>query len=318
MSVKDIGFPNLGILLENVPKSFDIFGFELAMYGIVITIAVAAGFCMWLKLAKVDGMNPDLFWDFSIYAIIFCIIGARLYYVIFAWDMYKDDLKEIFNIRNGGLAIYGAVIAAFITAAVFCKIKKVKLLKFADIGVAGLILGQIIGRWANFFNREAFGDYTNNLFAMRLPVDMIRKSEITDTMAANIQVVDGIECVSVHPTFLYESAWNVMVLILILLYFKRKKFDGEIVLLYLGGYGLGRFFVEGLRTDQLKWFGTDIAVSQMLGITLFIACLGTRIVIALMNQKKKILKTIKEEQDVADASEDSLADSKATDDTENN
>ena len=163
MSVKDIGFPNLGILLENVPKSFDIFGFELAMYGIVITIAVAAGFCMWLKLAKVDGMNPDLFWDFSIYAIIFCIIGARLYYVIFAWDMYKDDLKEIFNIRNGGLAIYGAVIAAFITAAVFCKIKKVKLLKFADIGVAGLILGQIIGRWANFFNREAFGDYTNNL-----------------------------------------------------------------------------------------------------------------------------------------------------------
>lgn len=279
----DIAFPNIGIYLRNVPKSFDIFGFSIAFYGIIIGIGVLAGILMAVREAKVTGQDPDTYWDFAIYAVIFSVIGARIYYVIFAWDHYKDDLLSIFNFRNGGLAIYGGVIAAFLTLFIYSRIKKQNFFQMGDTGVLGLILGQIIGRWGNFMNRECFGQYTDSLFAMRLPVVAVRSNEITVEMADH--VVNGINYIQVHPTFLYESAWNLFILVLMLLYKGKKKFHGEMCLFYLGGYGIGRFFIEGLRTDQLLFPGTGIAVSQVLGLLLFIFSVVTDLIVRVRLKK---------------------------------
>lgn len=262
MDAGDIAFPHLNIYLNNVPKTFSVFGFEVAYYGLIIGIAVLLGVLLAVHQAKVTGQDPDLYWDFALYAIVFSIIGARVYYVVFSWDNYKDDLLSIFNTRGGGLAIYGAVIGAFLTAFIYCRVKKVSFLRLCDTGVVGLILGQVIGRWGNFMNREAFGEYTDNLFAMRLPIDAVRQHEITETMWAH--VTEGVNYIQVHPTFLYESAWNLVLLCLLLLYWKHKKFEGEIAILYFGGYGLGRCMIEGLRTDQLLLPHTNLAVSQIL------------------------------------------------------
>lgn len=267
MEIMDIAFPNLGIYLRNVPKSFTVFGFEIALYGVIIGIGVIAGILMAARQAKVTGQDPDLYWDFSIYAVILSVVGARIYYVIFEWDMYKDNLLKIFNIREGGLAIYGGVIAGFSTLFVYAALKKQKAFRMADTAVTGLILGQAIGRWGNFTNREVFGEYTDNLLAMRLPVAAVRERDISESIL--VHMGEGINYIQVHPTFLYESLWNLGVLVLMLVYWKHKKFDGEIALLYLGGYGLGRAWIEGIRTDQLFIPGTVYPVSQVLAILLF-------------------------------------------------
>lgn len=285
MNAGDIAFPNLGIYLENVPKSFTVFGFTIAFYGVIIGIGMMAGLMMALREAKVSGQDPEIYWDFFLYAVIFSIIGARIYYVVFAWDYYKDNLLSIFNTRNGGLAIYGAVIAAFLTLLVYSRVKKTNFMQMADTGVLGLILGQIIGRWGNFMNREAFGEYTEGLFAMRLPVAAVRANEITEKMAGHL--AEGINYIQVHPTFLYESLWNLGILVLMLLYRKHKRFHGEICLFYLGGYGIGRFWIEALRTDQLRWGHTDIAVSQVLGLVLFLAAVAIDIVVRLRMKNKE-------------------------------
>lgn len=282
----DIAFPNLGIYLKDVPQGFYIGDFYIAFYGVIIGLGVMLGIVMAAHAGKVMGMNPDDVWDFALYAVVFSVIGARLYYVIFAWDSYKNDLLSIFNIRQGGLAIYGAVIGAFITLFVYTRIKKCKALNLGDAGVTGLILGQILGRWGNFFNREVFGEYSDGLLAMRLPTVAIRDhSDITENIRAHM--VEGTNYIQVHPTFLYESLLNLVVLIFILWYMKRKAFDGEICLVYLGGYGIIRFFVEGIRTDQLKIPGTEIAVSQLLGMLLFIFAVSMDIGVRMYRKKKK-------------------------------
>ena len=282
MNAKDIAFPHLGIYLENVPKNFTVFGFTIAFYGVIIGFGVLAGLLIAVHNAKRSGQNPDDYWDFAIYAIIFSIIGARLYYVIFEWENYKDDLLSIFNTRNGGMAIYGAVIGAFTTLFIYSRVKKRNPLQMGDTAVPGLILGQVIGRWGNFMNREAFGEYTDNLFAMRLPVEAVRSRDISEGIAEHM--VEGTNYIQVHPTFLYESAWNLIIFVGMMFYFKKKKFHGEICLIYFASYGLGRFLIEGLRTDQLLIPGTGVAVSQVLSLALFVAALAA---IAVVRKKLK-------------------------------
>ncbi len=277
MDKMDIAFPHLGIYLEGVPKGFSIFGFQIAFYGVIIGFGVLCGVLMAAYVAKKEKFDADVIWDFAIYAIIFSIMGARVYYVVFAWDRYKNDLLGIFRLRNGGLAIYGAVIAAFATLWIFCKVKKQNYLQIADICVPGLVIGQVIGRWGNFMNREVFGEYTDSLLAMRLPVDAVRASDISEKISAHM--VEGTNYIQVHPTFLYESLWNLILLLIMLCYRQYKKFEGEQSLLYLGGYGLGRAWIEGIRTDTLFIPHTTVAVSQVLAIVLFVAALAADIII---------------------------------------
>ena len=220
-------------------------------------------------------------------AVVTSLLGARLYYVIFSWEDYKDNVWEIFDFRSGGLAIYGGIIAGVLTAYLFSKRRKKKFLLVADTACTGLILGQIIGRWGNFFNREAFGEYTNNLLAMRLPLDAVRQSEVTEKMLEHMQVIDGVNYIQVHPTFLYESLWNLGVLVFLVWYTKRKKFDGEVFLLYLMGYGLGRAWIEGLRTDQLLFPVLGFPVSQVLAVLLVFVSLGIILAKRIKDKKQK-------------------------------
>lgn len=284
MGKMDIAFPHLNIYLENVPKSFTVFGFSIALYGVIIGLGFFLALILISKIAGATGQNPDTYWDVATFVIVFSIIGARIYYVFFAWDYYKDNPISVFNIRNGGLAIYGGVIAGFLTAFIYCRIKKVNFLLLTDTIMPGLLLGQVMGRWGNFTNREAFGEYTDNLFAMRLPVEAVRSGEITELMKAHM--VEGTNYIQVSPTFLYESMWNLCLLIIVLLYIKHKKFDGEIVLLYLGGYGLGRFWIEGLRTDQLIMHTTGLPVSQMLAMCLVVFSVTAMIIKRLKMREK--------------------------------
>lgn len=276
MGVTDIAFPNLGIYLHNVPKTFSVFGFSIALYGVVIALGMLAGFTLAARQAAKCGFKDEYVWDFSVYAIVFGIIGARIYYVIFAWDKYKDNFAQVFNIRNGGLAIYGGLIAGFSTLFIFCHIKKINPLDFADACVPGIAIGQLAGRWGNFFNREAFGQYTDGLLAMRLPIAAVRANDISESLA--LHITDGVDYIQVHPTFLYESLWNLCLLMFLLMWTKRRMFSGQIMSFYFLGYGIGRLWIEGLRTDQLQIGGTGIAISQVVCIAIIVLAIVLNVI----------------------------------------
>lgn len=278
MNAGDIAFPNLGIYLKDVPRSFQVFGFTIYFYAVIIFLGISAGFLMALHMAKKSGQDPDLYWDFVIYAVLFSIVGARTYYVIFQWQNYKDNPISVFYIKQGGLAIYGAVIAAFITLFVYARLKKQNALLMGDTAMPGLILGQAIGRWGNFMNREVFGEFYDGLLSMQLPVEAVRNpGDITENIASHIP--DGANYINVHPTFLYESLWNLLVMVVILLWWKHRKFDGEACLLYLTGYGLGRFIIEGIRTDTLFLPGTTIPVSQVFSLVIVVFAVAADVVV---------------------------------------
>ena len=277
MGDMDIAFPNLGIYLRNVPKTIMIGNFGIALYGIVIGLGMILGLTLSARIAKKTGNDPDVIWDLAAPLLIIGIIGARIYYVIFMWDYYKDDPIQILNLRGGGLAIYGGIIAGVLTIYIYCKVKKLKFPLILDFVMYGLLVGQIMGRWGNFFNREVFGEYTNNLLAMRIPVSMVRERDISASIAAHM--TEGTNYIQVHPTFLYEGMWNLMLLIFLLVYLKHKKFDGEIALLYFAGYGIGRALIESIRTDQLYITGTTIPVSMVLGIVMAVVSITADLVI---------------------------------------
>lgn len=304
----DIGFPNLGLYFKSVRDSITIFDFRIAFYGIIIGLGMILGYLVAEWTARRTGQDAEKYLDFTIIAIIISVVCARLYYVIFNWKEFADRPLSVFNLRTGGLAIYGGVIGGITTAIVFAKIKKLNIGQFVDTAILGLLTGQVIGRWGNFFNRECFGTYTNSLFAMRVDVrdaaycfNPSASVEYVNNLFAgkpqalenvmkireNAIVTDAGTFIQVHPTFLYESVWNLVLLVLLILYTKHKKFHGEIGILYLIGYGIGRFWIEGLRTDQLFLFNTEIPVSQALSAVLVAIGVLLYGILFLMNRKKK-------------------------------
>ncbi len=266
-----VWFPYIGIEIKNLPRvAFNLFGLDVYFYGVSIFLAFVAAIFLITAEARRTGQNEDYYYDFFLYAFIFGIIGARLYYVMFSWSEYSVNLLSIFAIRQGGLAIYGGIIAGVITAIVFTKIKKIDFWLFADTCVPGILIGQVIGRLGNFFNREAFGSSTNSFLAMRLLVDDVYA--IPQSILDKAYTINGVQYIQVHPTFLYEMLWNAAVLIGLLIFARKgkKKFDGQIFALYLLFYGLGRFFIEMLRSDQLLFFGTGMAASQIVSVIVFV------------------------------------------------
>lgn len=255
-----ISFPMFGNFSIDPPYSFSIFGFEIYLYGVIIAAGfiLAALYCA--HRAPEFGIDPDDLYSLVIWLIPICIIGARAYYVLFKLDYFIENPGRILAIRDGGLAIYGGIIAGIITGIIFCRVKKIKVFAIGDLAAFGLLIGQAIGRWGNFINREAFGGATDIFCRMGL-------------------TVDG-SAIFVHPTFLYESLWNIIGLIILHIWSKRgkRKYDGQIFWLYILWYGLGRAWVEGLRTDSLYIGSTDIRISQLLAIISAVAALAVLIV----------------------------------------
>ncbi|MCL2699755.1 MAG: prolipoprotein diacylglyceryl transferase [Defluviitaleaceae bacterium] len=279
----EASFPNLGIDFPALPRiAFELFGFSVYLYGLLIMLGVVAGLVYAWYEAKRTGQNPELYFDFVLYAMPLGFLGTRLYYVAFSWESYKNNLLAIFNFREGGLAVYGGIIACVLTAVVYTRVKRVPFGLLADTAAPALLLGQVIGRWGNFFNREAFGSYTDSLLALRYLESTV--AYIPGVVREKAFTIDGFSYIQVHPTFLYESCWNLALFILLNIYKGRKKFDGEIFLLYLLGYGLGRVWIESLRTDQLLLAGTGIAVSQLLSAGLIVFA-GTGIFVKRRQQK---------------------------------
>ena len=249
-----ISFPMLGGLTLNPPSYFLLFGRPIYFYGVLIGLGFLLAILFCAKRAKRFGLKEDDVYDVAIWLIPCSIIGARLYYVLFRLDYYLEHPGELFAIHNGGLAIYGGVIAGVISVVLVCRKKKIPVGAMLDNLCYGLLIGQIIGRWGNFMNREAFG------------------AETTVFCRMGLTAPDG-TTIYVHPTFLYESLWNLGVL-LFLLWFERtgrRRFDGHCVTLYFLLYGLGRFWIEGLRTDSLYLGNTGIRVSQALSLVLVLS-----------------------------------------------
>ncbi|MBR3403974.1 MAG: prolipoprotein diacylglyceryl transferase [Firmicutes bacterium] len=313
----DIWFPYLGIEIEHLSKiAFTIGNLSVAWYGVLISCGVICGLLLARVLAKKSGQDPDFYTDFLIYALIIGLLGARFYYVIFQWDLYKDNPITVFDFRSGGLGIYGGVIAAVITAIVYCRIKKKELLELLDTAMPGLILGQAIGRWGNFFNQECFGSYTDNFFAMRLNV---KTAAYTTPELTKLAVTKGgVTYIQVHPTFLYESFGCLVVLAIMLLLFKKRKFKGQVAFTYMIGYGILRAFVESLRTDQLLIWNTNVPVSVLVSAAMALAGVILMVVFA---RKARVAALAGTEEGAAlapDLSEDEEADAsdKDTDDTD--
>lgn len=254
-----VEFPNLGWKIPISPDLISIGPVTIKWYGVIIAVGFLLAMIYALKRAKEFDLNPDRMIDVVLVSALFAFVGARLYYVVFSEDraQFFSDPITILQVWNGGLAIYGGVIFAFLTALWMCRVRKVNTLAMFDIASLGFLIGQSIGRWGNFVNQEAFGGNTNLPWAMT--GDIIKQGVVGGGYDPDLPV---------HPTFLYESLWNLGVLMFMLWYRKRKKFEGEMLWVYFFGYGLGRVWIEGLRTDQLKIPGTGFAVSQLLSAVL--------------------------------------------------
>ena len=290
-----IYFPGFGINFSNVPSGITIFGFEIMFYAIVITLGFILAGAISQREARLTGQKDEDYLDFLLVMVFPIIVGARLYYVIFNPGRFfiegrgfGETLLSIINIRNGGLAIYGGLIAGTITAVIFAKKKGLTLPLMWDTVSMGVLVGQILGRWGNFFNREAFGAYTASPLRMAIPVGyyganhlnyLINSGIITDEMLEHPEVVNGVQCITVHPAFLYEGFLNLLVLAFIFFFRKHKKFDGEIGLIYMMGYGICRFFVEAIRTDSLML--GPLKVSQVVAL----ACVFIALFLLFLNKK---------------------------------
>ena len=271
LQIHSISFPGLGIPEFKVNSvAFQIGDFSIAWYAVLITIGMILAVVYATYRSYKIGISYDEIIDFALFVIPFGVIGARVYYVIFELDRF-NSFWDMINLRQGGLAIYGGIIAGALTVFIVCKIKKISFYAFGDCVVPGVILAQAIGRWGNFMNAEAYGEATDIFIRMGIG---------PESGVVNYY----------HPTFLYESLWNIVGFIAINFFFKHKKYDGQIILLVFGWYGLGRMWIEGLRTDSL-WIGNPyegIRVSQLLAGLIFLGCLAMLIYFAIKPPKSEL------------------------------
>lgn len=282
---KILSFPGLGIgEFELNSVAFEVFGVTIAWYALIITFGLILAIIYTMFRAKQIGIKYEEIIDFALFVVPFGILGARLYYVLCELDRYKS-FWDIFDIRSGGLAIYGGIIAGAITVFIVCKVKKIYFPAFGDCIVPGLIMAQSIGRWGNFMNVEAFGSLTDAPWRMCSPsiANYLKSSITTDEY---YQILNG--TLGAHPTFFYESFWNLIGFIAINFFYKHRKYDGQIILIVFGWYGLGRMWIEGLRTDSLYIPGTPLRVSQVLAGLIFVACLALLIYFAIKPPKKPL------------------------------
>lgn len=290
---KMVSFPGLGIELTINPIALSITeSFGIHWYGAIIAIGFLLA-VLWCSRQKDRfGITQDNIYDILIAAVPLCIIGARLYYVIFEFDSFYvpgnllKTLTKIIRIWDGGLAIYGAIIVAALTAFIYCRAKRIKFLSVADLGCMGLLIGQLVGRWGNFVNVEAFGSVTDVPWRMA-GINVANYLQKTEQIDASVyeKIVDG--TLGVHPTFFYESAWNLVgLLLLVFIVMRHRKFDGQMFFFYLTWYGIGRFWIEGLRTDSLYIPGTSLRISQAVALLSAVIGIGCTLYMLLAKKPK--------------------------------
>lgn len=296
-----IGFPRLGLELSNVGKIISISGFEITFSGLLIAAGMLAGVWFTVLMAKRTNQNQNSYLAAMILEIVFGVIGARLLYVFCNWDSYRENTEQIWNLRGGGAAIYGGLLAGIIVLYLYCRIKDMSFDKMADTTCMGLLLGQIIGRWGDFFSRTGFGGFCDYLLSMRLPVSVVNPGEITEAMQNHLVTIQQEEFILVHPAFFYEFLWNLLLLGFLSWYRRRKRFEGELFWIYLTGYGVGRAWIEYLRTDKLCWPNTEIPVSLVLSAG--IAVLGILVIITRRTMTRKRMEVLKKRRETLEAIE---------------
>lgn len=266
-----IRFPNLNIDFSFVGQSVSVRGFEITIYGILVTAGMLLGLALMLALSKKLKENPNLCLEAIIPALIGGTAGARLLYVALNRELFADrTVPQLLDIRSGGLSVCGGILGAMVLGAVYFRLRRISFAKVADIVCMGFLPVQIIGVWGNFFNREAFGEYTDSLFAMALPADAVSGSRITELMSAHLTEADGISWIQVHPLFLYESLWYLLLLFILLVYTWKRKYPGEILLRYLAGYSLGTAGIQWLSPGGRMVPGTEIPVASLVWAVLFV------------------------------------------------
>lgn len=281
-----IRFPGAGLVLPYIVKTVRLFGMDISCYGILIAMGMILAMAFVILEAKRSHENPNHYLDTMILGLIFGVLGARIYYVAFYWNLYKADLKKILDIRSGGLGFYGGLLGGVLALLIVSNVcKGASFWKMADNLSLGLLAGQFIGRWGDFFNRSSFGEYTDWPVAMQLPLNAVHSSEVTGLMRENLIQIDGSSFIQVHPTFLYESVWCLLLLFILLVRRRYRLFDGEIFFRYLAGYGFGRACIEYLRTDKMLVPGTDLPVNMIVSIVL--AAAGIIVLILRRGMEKK-------------------------------
>lgn len=264
-----VSFPGLGLDFSINRVAFTVGPLTIYWYGIIVVSGIVLAIAYAMHRSREFGIDPDKLLDVAMYSVIAGIVGARIYYVAFTWDYYKDHLNEVVQIWNGGIAFYGGIIGALVCAFLLCKRWKIPFISAADIALPCVLLGQGIGRWGNFMNVEAFGCYTESVLRMVSP-------RVDEYFHLNPQLLPGFTPeevmnmteIPVHPTFLYESLWLILGFVVIMIYSKHRRFTGEMALMYFAWNGFGRMFIEGIRTDSLM-IGF-IRVSQALAIILVV------------------------------------------------
>ncbi|MCL1999656.1 MAG: prolipoprotein diacylglyceryl transferase [Turicibacter sp.] len=288
----DIWFPHLGIELNNVSRlAFSVFGFGIYWYAIFVMIGIFVGYQTAIREAKRTGQRREDYTDLLMVGVISAIVGLRLFYVLFNLEyFYNDPIRIITGIRDGGLAIFGGIISSIVAVSIFAKKRKLNAWVVLDTCAPSFAIGQVIGRWGNFFNREAFGSFTDNLFAMRIVREQAGAAltpDILDNIVIHQTTTGIVEYIQVHPTFFYESMANLAIFIALTIYRPHKRFNSEIFWLYLTGYGFVRFLIEGLRVDQLM-LGV-LPVSRAMAAIIFVCGLSMVIIYRL---KPSLLKNV--------------------------
>lgn len=285
-----IRFPHLGIEFGYVGETVSVFGFEITFYGMFLAAGLILGLITIILQAKRQNQDQNLYLEALIPGTVFGVICARVCYVALHWKLFsKEPARALWDIRTGGLSLNGALLGGLIILAVFCKIRKLSFGRMADTVSIGLVLSQMIGVWGNFFSREYTGIYTDSILAMQLPAEILKDSSLTSEMQKHLVKIGDTSYVQVHPLFLYQSLWCLLLLMLLLVYTKRKKFQGEIFMRYLAGYGLGNAGIELLRTDKICIPGTEISIFALVFLGVFVICSIVATVRRILSKKREKL-----------------------------
>ncbi|MDO4519292.1 MAG: prolipoprotein diacylglyceryl transferase [Eubacteriales bacterium] len=291
----NINFPNFNLNISYLPKAFNVFGYEITIYGIILAVSLMLGTAVIVLEAKRKHQSTNKYLGMIILALIGGVIGARAYYVLQHLDYYKNHVQDIYHVTGGGFSFYGGLLVGMLMVGVYCLIAKIRFGEALDTLTPGLLLSQVFAAWGNLFNREAFGEYTNSIFAMQIPLTDVRGQEVTELMNKNLVDIDGVSYIQAHPLFLYESIWCLLLMLVILGISRKKRFSGEVFLKYLAGFSFARGILEWFRTDKVGMFGSKISLTMIVSFFAFIISLIVLSVRGTMaNRRERVRKQRRE------------------------